>query len=293
MIVKPISWRDAIDAAEQELRHAATNDARLTAELLAAHVMGVWTRGEVREQANQLLSQEDLDLYRSFIRRRIQHEPLQYITGETEFFGLRLFCSPAALIPRADTEILVEEALKEVSVLAAGIRILDIGTGSGCIALAIASKLPDAAIVGIDDSTNALELAERNRKRCLLENVEFKQANIHQDNEMLALGKFDLIVSNPPYIPVAEYRLLDTEVHDFEPHDALTDDGNGLSFYTAICRLAPYLLDPKGKLLFEIGFGAKDAIVATAHKLQLCRVTQDLAGIDRVIMFGLGGNSEE
>jgi len=287
MIVKPISWAEAIAAAEHELLHSASKDARLNAELLAAHVLGVWSRSEVREQANRHLSQQDLDFYRSLIRRRMQHEPLQYITGETEFFGLRLYCSPVALIPRPDTEILVEEALKVAAERSGDVRILDIGTGSGCIALAIASKLPNATVIGIDVSADALTLAEKNRKRCSLEHVEFIEADIHDQAQVEALGRFDIIVSNPPYVPLSEYQMLEQEVRDFEPRNALTDEGNGLSFYEEIVRVTPMLLRHEGRLLVEIGYGALEAITGLDSDLSIISVSKDLSDIDRVIVFAM------
>ena len=283
MLVKPLTLAEAITAAEHELSLAAVADSRLNAELLAAHLFGLWTRAEVRERYNDKLSQQDLDRYQSFIRRRINHEPLQYITGETEFFGLRLYTSPQVLIPRADTEILVEETLKEAG--RGDLRILDIGTGSGCIALALASKLPDAKIIGIDSSAEAISLAEKNKRRCGFTNVEFWQSDLYNDADLNKLGVFDLIVSNPPYIPLGEYLTLDKEVQAFEPRSALTDEGDGLSFYRRIFSVIPSLLKPGGKLLVEIGHGAADATMGLAAGLRYLRTVKDLAGVDRVILW--------
>ncbi len=285
MIVKPITWEQAIDAAEVELQTGAIADARLNAELLAAHTLGLWTRREVRDRAKEHLTQQDLDHYHSLVRRRLQHEPLQYITGETEFFGLRLYCSPAALIPRPDTEILVEEALKVIGKRSGEVRVLDIGTGTGCIALAIASKYPGAEIVGIDISDEALALAEKNSKRLVFENVRFVKADMRSKDNMSDLGIFDIIVSNPPYIPLPEYESLDPEVHDFEPRSALTDEGEGLAFYEAIFANIPGLLAPDGALLVEIGFGAREQILNLSHNMQLESTVADLAGVERVLIF--------
>ncbi len=285
MIVKPITWEQAIDAAEVELQAGAIADARLNAELLAAHTLGLWTRREVRDRSKQHLTQQDLDHYQSLIRRRLQHEPLQYITGETEFFGLRLYCSPAALIPRPDTEILVEEALKAIGKRSGAVRVLDIGTGTGCIALAIASRYPEAEIVGIDISDEALALAEKNSKRLGFENVRFVKADMRSKDNMSDLGIFDIIISNPPYIPLPEYESLDPEVHDFEPRSALTDEGEGLAFYKAIFAMIPGLLARDGALLVEIGFGARGQILNLSHSMQLTGTVSDLAGVERALIF--------
>lgn len=282
MLVKPITLDEAITAAAHELTLAGITDPRLNAELLAAHLLGLWTRAEVRQRYHDPLSQQDLDRYQSFIRRRLRHEPLQYITGETEFFGLRLYTAPGVLIPRPDTEILIEETLKEA---APDARILDIGTGSGCIALALASRLPNATIVGIDLSADAIQLARKNQLRLGLTNVEFKNADVMSEENINSLGKFDIVVSNPPYIPVDEYETLDREVIDFEPRGALTDDADGLTFYKQIITIAPKLLRSGGRLLLEVGYGGAERVAGIASNLRYLRTAKDLAGIERVILW--------
>lgn len=277
-------WYEAIRDASRSLHDEGIDDAELNAELLAVHLKGEWKRSEmVRYMQDPLTPTEEVE-YEHLINRRLAHQPLQYITGETEFFGLRLYVSPAALIPRPDTEVLVEVTLEEITSLAKqDVRILDIGTGSGAIILALASRLPESECIGIDISNDALALAERNKERLGLTNVTFANKNIIDDIE---LGSFDVIVSNPPYISTDEMRLLGKEVIDYEPRIALTDEADGLSFYKEIVnKAASSLLKEGGLLLFEVGFDASCHVASLMKNagFQTVKLTNDLSGIGRVI----------
>jgi release factor glutamine methyltransferase len=279
-----MTWSDTIRNAASRLSDFGISDEVLNAELLAVYLKGGWLRAEIRPYLQNELSVEEADRYEQLINRRLLHEPLQYITGETEFFGLRLYASPAALIPRPDTEILVEAALHEIQTLSGNaIRILDIGTGSGAIILAIASGFPSAECIGTDISNDALALAERNRKRLGLSNVYFTKDNIFDDVE---LGSFDVIVSNPPYISLDEMRLLGKEVIDYEPRIALTDETDGLSFYKKIAGKAEgSLLKDGGLLLFEVAYDVSSEVKAILKKsgFRDIQLTNDLSGISRVV----------
>lgn len=277
-------WREAIQDASRSLQNEGIEDAELNAELLAAYLKGEWKRSDmVRYMQDPLTPEEEVE-YELLINRRLVHQPLQYITGETEFYGLRLYCSPAALIPRPDTEVLVEVTLEEITLLPKhDVRILDIGTGSGAIILALASRLPRSECIGIDISHDALVLAERNKERLGLTNVTFVNKNIFDD---IQLGSFDVVVSNPPYISTDEMRLLSKEVIGYEPRIALTDEADGLSFYKEIISKATgSLLKEGGLLLFEIGYDASCHVAALMKKagFQEVKLTNDLSGVGRVI----------
>ena len=277
-------WREAIQEASRSLHDEGIDDAELNAELLAVYLKGGWKRSDMTRYMQDPLTPEEEVEYEHLINRRLAHQPLQYITGETEFFGLRLYSSPAALIPRPDTEVLVEVTLEEIALLLKhDVRILDIGTGSGAIILALASRLPQSECIGIDISNDALALAERNKERLGLTNVTFVNKNIFDDFE---LGSFDVVVSNPPYISTDEMRLLGKEVIDYEPRIALTDEADGLTFYKEIVNKAvSSLLKEGGSLLFEVGYDASCHVAALMKNagLQDVKLTNDLSGIGRVI----------
>ena len=278
-------WKTLIDNATTEFESAGIADPELNAELLAASVLGLWKRNEVRDKFNVEVADDEHSIFQSFVTRRLSNEPLQYITGETEFYGLRLYSSSEALIPRPDTEILVEEALKKAK---STNRILDIGTGSGAIILALASRLPEAHCVGIDISAEAISLAEKNRDRLQIPNVHFEVKNIFDD--IGSLGSFDIIVSNPPYISIEDFADLEIEVREFEPRVALTDGDDGFMFYHRIIALADRVLRDDGYLLFETGYSGARRVVQMMDEAGFrdIGIVKDLAGIERVVMGKLG-----
>ncbi len=282
-------WQEAINNAGLLFAEKGISDAQINSEYLALHVLGIWNKSELQKHINEPLTNEQEINFDEFVNRRLMHEPLQHIIGETEFFGLRLFTSTAALIPRPDTEILVEEVLKAVDGRSSmgDCRILDIGTGSGIIALALASKLPQALITGIDISADAIALANKNKERLKTENVSFELADIFDDDIAKRFpSSLDLLVSNPPYISIEEFETLDREVRDFDPRIALTDDGDGLRFYRRIAELAPKLLKPEGKIFVEIGYNAINHVekIFFDAGLQVVGKVKDLQGIERVMI---------
>jgi release factor glutamine methyltransferase len=276
-------WRvlDIIKSSTDFLEKKGVPNARLDAEFLLGDVLGK-NRIELYLYFDRPMSKDETDRYREHIRRRGTREPLQHILGEVGFMNLILKTSPAALIPRQETEILVEKALalKFKSVP----RVLDIGTGSGCIAIALAQELDQAKVLGVDISSEALELARGNALRNQTD-VSFQELNILETLPKID-ARFDLVVSNPPYIARAEMESLQREVLEFDPHLALFDDADGLTFYHRFADILPELLVPGGHFLFEFGGVAQEKAVLNIftekgyHNLE---IIQDYNGDPRVI----------
>ncbi len=259
------------------LAEKGVENARLEAEWLLCAATGL-DRVGLYVNFEKPLSEAELAEVRGMVVRRARREPLQYILGTQEFMGLEFAVSPAVLIPRHDTEVLVEEGLKRAK---GGSRILDIGVGSGCIAVALAKQLPDAEVSGGDESAEALAVAEKNAVRHGV-TVRLRQGSL------LApfLGeRFDLIVSNPPYIPTADLAGLQPEVRDFEPRGALDGGADGLDFYRAIIPAAVDHLTGDGWLLVEVGIGQADEVRPLFAMAGFTEIftARDPAGIDRVV----------
>lgn len=228
----------------------------------------------------------ELNAYRELVRRRAAREPLQYILGETEFWSLPLRVSPAVLVPRSDTEVLVEEALQRLPTSG---TCLDIGTGSGAIVIALAHERPAASFTAIDIDPAALAVARDNAERHAVSGrIGFAEGDLFQ----LATGCFDLIVSNPPYIRCGDLASLMPEVRDFEPRRALDGGEDGLDAYRALTRQAPARLNFGGWLLVEIGIDQAAAVrdLFTAAGFTDIFMRADYAGIDRVIGGRVGSD---
>lgn len=203
------------------------------------------------------LTRAQLATLKSWILRRVKHEPVQYITGKSEFYGHALIVSPEVLIPRPETERLVDVALHAIGNIEAP-RILDIGTGSGCIAIALAAELPLAQVTALDNSEAALKIAKQNSSLNKLNNISFEKVDIMQT---LPEGLFDIAISNPPYIPLTEMANIMEEVRDYEPKAALTDDRDGLSFYKHYAAIASRIIKKGGWLVVETGMGDHSLLV--------------------------------
>ncbi|MFI5264025.1 MAG: peptide chain release factor N(5)-glutamine methyltransferase [Candidatus Kapaibacterium sp.] len=283
-----MTFQEAIKNATQQFEQNGIADPKTNADYLAMHILGIWNKNELRKYFTKTIAEEQSAQYEVVINRRLNHEPLQHIIGETEFFGLRLFTSPAALIPRPETEILVEEALKEAANFSKnGLRILDIGTGSGAIALALASRLPDVSVIGIDISKDAIELAEKNKDRLKIKNISFEIIDIFSDEtEKKFSDSIDILISNPPYISAEEFETLEPEVKLFDPRISLTDDADGLIFYRRITEISPKILTQGGKIIVEIGYNAAKQVerIFINSGVEILRIVKDLQGIERVII---------
>jgi release factor glutamine methyltransferase len=252
---------------------------RLTMELMLAHVLKL-SRFELYVQFDRPLSEEELAELRGMVKRKANREPLQYILGEAHFYRRVFEVNPSVLIPRPETELLVEEALRRSQ----SIRCLDVGTGSGCIGITVALERPETEVIAIDHSPEALQVAERNAERLGARNISFEQVDFFNDEGVRGLGSFDLIVSNPPYIPEADMSGLEPEVREHEPQLALTDRGDGYGFYRRFIEMAPSLLREGGSLFLEMGYGqAPDLQKMFRNAGFTVDVLTDLSKIDRIL----------
>jgi release factor glutamine methyltransferase len=253
-------------------------NSRLEAEWLLCAATGL-DRVGLYLNYDKPLNRDELALFRRMVARRARREPLQHILGSQEFCGLEFQVSPDVLIPRHDTETLVEEALKRAPGAA---RVLDVGTGSGCIAVTLAKRLPAARVTAIDISAPALEMACANARANGVE-VEFLPGSLL---EPVAGRRFDLILSNPPYIPSEEIKKLEPEVRDGDPLQALDGGPDGLAIYRRLIPAALEHLEPGGWLLVEVGIGqARDVaeLFDTANGYGKVVTARDPGGIQRVV----------
>lgn len=271
-----MTFREAEQKGEKLLESAGIADAKIDAWLLLEMVAKI-DRSFYFTHANAFVEPEVLNEYERVLEKRAEHVPLQYITGEQEFMGMTFKVNSNVLIPRQDTEVLVEEVLKA---LEPGMEVLDVCTGSGCILLSILKNAPTVRGTGSDVSKQALLVAKENARLHGLE-AEWVRGNLF-DN---VSGRFDVIVSNPPYIPQAQIPTLMPEVQLFEPLAALDGGVDGLDFYRRIAALAPEYLKEDGLLFFEIGCDQAEDVrrIITESGFAELSVEKDLAGLERVV----------
>jgi release factor glutamine methyltransferase len=273
---------EAIDAAASRLAAAGVEAPRAEATLLLAELLDT-DRGGVWVRRDQCLGPEVARRFAAWIDRRGRREPVQYLIGEHDFFGRSFIVDQRALIPRPETEGLVEAALER---LPHGGRLADLGTGSGCIAVTVALERPDAAILGADRSAAALELARCNVERHgLAARVELRRGDFAVLNEIPG-GPWDVIVSNPPYVTVAEWQQLAPEVRDFEPREALVAGPRGDEAIAAVAAVAADHLRIGGYLLLEFGHGQEGDARARVEAcgLTVVEVRPDLRAIPRILV---------
>ena len=282
----PATIAETLKLASKQLREASVANDLLDAQTLLAEALGK-DRTYLIVNFNEQLSDELLAAYQSLIVRRASGEPLQYITGHQEFFGLEFEVTPAVLIPRPETELIVEEVIRLVDVhKIAKPVIVDVGTGSGCIAIALARELEDAKVTAVDISETALEIARRNAaKHELADRVRFVNSDLLAAFPEIQFA--DFILSNPPYVAVHELPTLQREVRDWEPHTALTDNADGLSFYRRLLNETPIRLKPGGFLICELGFGQSETVSAMADSQvwSEVRLLDDLQSIPRTLVL--------
>jgi release factor glutamine methyltransferase len=271
--------------AIEELKSAQIQSPALSADLLLGFVLG-WDRVRILSHSEESLSGEAWTRFLDHVRRRANREPLQYLTNEQEFYGLVFHVGPGALIPRPETEILVEKAIELIrSRSLFGARFLDVGTGSGCIAISIAHQIPSASGWAVDISAAALEIARRNAVR----HGVAEQILLIRSNRLECFPQkqtFDFIFSNPPYVALKDYDSLPSEVRDYEPHTALFGGESGLEFYKDLIPAVPSRLVPGGCFLLELGAGQAEEVKHLVERegISVETVLNDLQGIPRCLI---------
>jgi len=259
----------------------------MNAELLLAHILEC-QRLDLYLRFNQPLNKIETDTYRDYISRRGNYEPYQYIVGDVEFYGLKFFVDKNVLIPRQETEILIETILEKYP-KDEELKILDIGTGSGNIPISLAVNLPESKVISIDVSAEAIKVAEQNRElHDLKSRVGFIKSDILVDILDKYNNTFDIIVSNPPYVKKEEFGTLQKEITEFEPEIAVTDFEDGLKFYKEISKKSKILLKGNGMLFFEVGQGQAEEVknIMLENELIDVEIQKDLSEIERVV-FGV------
>lgn len=283
-----------MDWTRQHLAEKDVDQPRLCAELLLAHALGC-KKIDLYARFEHVPDEQQRAALRDLVRQAAKRVPIAYLTGKKEFFSLDFEVTPAVLIPRPETELLVEEV---ISYCRPGNRqswnILELGTGSGCIAVAAARYVTNARLVASDISAEALAVAGRNVERHgVADRVKLIEADgLELPAEVIPDGGFDMIVSNPPYVSTEQVELLEPEVARYEPRVALVAGAEGLVFYRLLAGGGAKLLWPGGAVLVEVGCGQHEQVArifAESERFELVKVRTDLAGIERLMHFRLTG----
>lgn len=275
--------RDLMKVCIDLLQKQGIEEARLNVELLLAHALQC-QRISLYTNFDKPLTKDEIRTFRALFERRLNREPVQYIVGSTGFMGLQFAVDRRVLIPRPETETLVEQAM-----IACGdqsMSVLDVGTGSGNIAVSLARFCRQCSVLGIDISEQALEVARMNAERHHVEDrVRFALMDVFEPLDQLLLRRFDMLLSNPPYVPLDEYETLKMEIRRFEPREAVTDESDGLEFYRRLTEIAPYILNNQGIIMVEVGFAQADAVQEMMKQAGFDRIEQiaDLQSIPRVV----------
>ena len=271
---------EVIKLGTEYLKEKSIESPRLNIELIVCSVLKI-KRIELYTQYDRPFTEFEIDTIRQMMLRRSNHEPIQYITGETQFMDLILKVNPSVLIPRPETEQLVEKVLMDYPDRDKSYNILDIGTGSGCIALSLAKYFRNSEIIAADISSQAIETAKHNAQINNIENIKFFEFDILNK---IPKTKFDIICSNPPYISDIEYNSLEPELQNYEPKISLTDHDDGLTFYKRFAKIFPTMLNTNSYFYLELGYGQYPAVteIFSVTKCSL-DVSYDLSGIERVL----------
>lgn len=274
---------EAIKLSTEYLEKKGIDSPRTNAELLLAGVLDC-KRLDLYLSYDRPLDETEKLNYRTYISKRGNFEPLQYILGSSEFYGLKIIVDPSVLIPRPETEILIETIINNYK-SGENISILDIGTGSGNIPVALAKNISGCRLTSIDISGEALKTAVLNAElHEIKDRINFLNMDVFS-NEIYNIGNYDILVSNPPYVEKEEMKNLQKEIVNYEPFNAVTDGADGYSFYSRICEVASELLNLNGNLFFEIGIGqaAKVEEIMKSYNFTDIKIIKDYQNIDRVI----------
>jgi len=280
-----ITILESINLSSKYLAQKGIESSRTNAELLLADIIGC-KRLDLYLSFDKPLGNQEIEKYREFIRRRGNFEPLQYITGKVEFYGLELKVNSSVLIPRPETELLVENILNHLSKEKES-TILDIGCGSGNISVALAVNYPSVKIYCTDISEEVLKISEENAdKHSVIEKINFNNHNILTE-DLNNFPQFDIVVSNPPYVSRDNFSSLQKEIQNYEPRSAVTDDSDGYTFFREISRKSFNKLKEGGKLFFEIAHGQSKEVkeIMKNNNFKNITVIKDYQNIDRII-FG-------
>lgn len=276
-----VNISEALQKATEKLKENNINEPRREANSLLAFALGK-DKTFLIAHSEYELSEDESENFQKLLERRANREPLQYIRGTQEFFGLDFIVTPDVLIPRPETELLVEEAIGILKTKE-NPRFCEIGTGSGCILVSILYEARNVTATGADISENALKIAELNaEKNSVIERLKLVKSDVFENFEK---EKFDLIVSNPPYISIDDFQNLQKEVRNFEPQTALTDNKNGLSIIERIISDAPKFLKPDCYLLMEIGHDQSEQVekMFASQIWRSVEFLRDLQGIQRTV----------
>lgn len=280
-MTKQIRILDILKKSSEYLEQKNIGEARLSAEHLLCKVLN-YARIELYTNFEKPLNEKEISQMRELLLERAKGKPVQYIIGDTDFYNSRINVNEHVLIPRPETEELVECVINNLDSDFSG-SILDIGTGSGAIAISLAKVFPNAKIIAIDISQKALEIAQDNAKLNQVSNIKFFRKDIFKSGE--AKEKFDIIVSNPPYIPKIDIPTLQDEVKKFEPLEALTDYGDGLAFYRYFADNFHLLLKPTGVFFLEMGYDQSTKIKLFFKKNNFqTNIIEDFSSHKRILM---------
>jgi len=270
--------RDAVQSAIRQFEEEAVGSPRMNAEVLMMFVLGC-DRAHLYAHPDRELTADEYERYETVVSERALHKPSQYITGHQEFWGLDFLVSPAVLIPRPETEHVIEAMLELAP--APGAKIVDVGAGSGCIAIALAREFPQADIEGVDISPEAVEVALINAARLQCRHVRFRVNDLLEE---FVDESVDFVVSNPPYVGEAEPDKVQRQVREYEPKIAVFAGPQGLDVYRRLIPQALRVLKPGGWLVTEIGFSIEQPVRTLLDGWSEVRVNTDLQGIPRVVL---------
>ncbi|HTY36957.1 MAG TPA: peptide chain release factor N(5)-glutamine methyltransferase [Bacteroidota bacterium] len=283
------SWtiRDLMKFSIDHLQRHGFDEARLTVELLLSHALQ-FQRIDLYTHFDQPLKKEELKAFKALFERRLHHEPVQYIVGSAGFMGMQFHVDPRVLIPRPETETLVEQILLVASRVpqGVGLSMFEVGTGSGNIAVSTAKLDRRINVATIEKDKDAIDVARMNaEKHSVADRTRFVERSVFDSLVDFETKTFNLLVSNPPYIAVGEWEKLAEDVRAFEPREALTDGGDGLKFYRRIGEIGKNILLEGGSVLVEVGYDQSEEVASIFRKAGYAdiSVTKDLQGIPRVV----------